>query len=213
VKKGAAEIHSDTLTAFYNDQGGGTDVSKLLARGSVVISSPPYVAHGDEGTYDVKTGDALLTGKNLKVESGEQRLTARDSLQYSGTENKMTALGDATAVKQSQTLRADKLTAFFDKGADGNMAAKKIEAAGRVSITTDKEVITGDSGVYDVPSQQAVLTGKVVITQDRNRLEGTRATVDMNTGISQLFADGSPAAPGRVTGIFYPKQKDEKPAP
>lgn len=56
-----------------------------------------------------------------------------------------------------------------------------------------------------------MLTGKVRILQDKNWLEGTRAEVDMNTGISQLFAEGSSTGDGRVKGVFYPKaQGDDK---
>jgi lipopolysaccharide export system protein LptA len=85
----------------------------------------------------------------------------------------------------------------------------KVTAQGNVVITTAREKVYGDKGTYNVPAQKAVLTGKVRIYQGKNWLEGTRAEVDMKTGISQLFAE-TRAEGGRVKGVFYPKA--EKPA-
>lgn len=213
AKKGQAEIRSDSMTASYSDADSNISISEIKATGRVVLSSPPYTAYGDEGTYDVKTGNAVLTGKDLRVEAGEERLTAKDSLAYDAGENRMTALGVATATKQGRVLKADRLIAWFDKDDKGKMVARKIEADGHISITTGKETVTGDNGVYDPVTGQAVLTGSVRIAQGQSHLDGARATVDMNTGISHLFADGKSATKGRVTGVFYPtarKQDDGK---
>ena len=86
------------------------------------------------------------------------------------------------------------------------MALQKIVATGNVMITTAKEKVYGDKGIYDSPAQQADLTGNVKVYQGENMLEGTRAKVDLTTGISKLFADDNPATDGRVKGIFYPKK-------
>lgn len=69
-----------------------------------------------------------------------------------------------------------------------------------------------------------MLTGHVRILQGDSWLEGSRANVDMATGVSQLFADPTaatkapdgtvtPASDGRVKGIFYPKSKGAAAAP
>jgi lipopolysaccharide export system protein LptA len=205
--RGNARIKSDTLTAFYTEAGGEADVTRLAARGNVEISSAPYTAHGDEGTYDVKTGDAALAGKDLRIVSGAEYLTARDKIVFSGTENKLTAFGAATAHKDGRTLTSDSLTAWFEKDAQGEMTATRITAGGTVVIKTEKETVTGDTGVYDVKTQTAELSGAVRIVADGGVLEGTRATVDMKTGISRLFAGDSVNTQGRVRGVFYPKKK------
>jgi lipopolysaccharide export system protein LptA len=46
-----------------------------------------------------------------------------------------------------------------------------------------------------------------VIVQDNARLEGSKATVDMKTGISTLTATKSKTDDGRVRAVFYPKKK------
>jgi len=210
ASQGAVNIHSDTLTAHYNDSNGGSDIKTLEAEGHVTINSAPYTATGDHAVYDVRTGNAVMTGKDLKIVSADSVLTARDKIEFTGSENKMTAVGAPVATKGADTLTADTMSAYFTKDDDGKMTADKISARGHVVIKTATETAMGDDGVYDVTSQKAVLTGKVRILQDQNWLEGTRADVDMDTGISRLSGTGNAATEGRVTGTFYPQPKDDK---
>ncbi|TAL34787.1 MAG: hypothetical protein EPN97_07960 [Alphaproteobacteria bacterium] len=211
AKRGLFQIAADRLVAKYHGAKGATDIYELDAEESVVIQNPPYTAYGDHAVYDVATGHALLTGQNLKIMTETESLTAKDSVEFFAQENRLTATGDAVAVKSPDTLKADVMNAYFQKDAQGKLAMHKVTASGHVVIQTAKETVYGDKGTYDIPAQKAVLTGKVKIYQDRNWLEGTRAEVDMKTGISQLFAEGSPATEGRVKGVFYPKA--QTPAP
>lgn len=206
AKQGDFEVRSDTLTARYSEDSGAADITQLEALGNVVISSPPYRAFGDKAVYDIARQEAVLTGKALKITTPEETLTAQDSVVFQARDNRLTATGNATAQHGTDRLSADKLTAFFTQGQDGETTLKRIEADGHVIVKTQKETASGDRGLYDVAAGQAVLTGKVFVYQGENRLEGTRATVDLKTGISQLFASDA-AADGRVKGIFYPKSQ------
>jgi lipopolysaccharide export system protein LptA len=212
AKQGPFQVAADRLVAKYRGAKGATDIYELNAEDGVVIQNPPYTAYGDHAVYDVVTGHALLTGENLKIMTETESLTAKDSVEFFSQENRLTATGDAVAVKSPDTLKADVLNAYFQKDARGKLAMHKITASGHVVIQTAKETVYGDKGTYDIPAQKAVLTGKVKIYQDRNWLEGTRAEVDMKTGISQLFAEGSRTTEGRVKGVFYPKAQSETPA-
>lgn len=216
VKKGTADIRCDNLTAHYDDADGGIKIQHITAVGHVALSSPPYRAYGDHATYTVATGDAVLTGDDLRIETDTERLTATDKIEYIAAKDQAIARGHATARKETNTLAADTLTAFFTTDKTGKRAVQKITADGAVTITTAKEVIHGNTGVYDVISQKATLEGPVKISQGQSWLEGTRATVDMTTGISQLFGQGNAATEGRVRGVFYPKAKtpeEKKTAP
>ncbi len=211
AKKDTAEIHCDTLTAAYDDKSGGMKIQSMTADGHVTISSPPYTAYGDHAVYDVTTGNATLTGQNLRIETETEKLTSSEKIEYIGADDKAVARGRAVATKGTNQLTADTLTAFFDKDSTGKRITKKITAEGNVVIATEKETINGKSGVYDVASQKATLEGPVRILQGDSWLEGTRATVDMKTGISQLFGDGNAATEGRVRGVFYPGKTPTKP--
>ncbi len=208
--QGTTKLKSDILVAHYADTGSGSsDINTMNADGHVTINDPPYTAYGDHAVYNVKTGNAILTGKDLKIVSDDSILTAKDRIEYNGKEDKMTAVGSPVATKGENTLTADAMSAYFTKDDAGKMAANKITSHGNVVIKTPTETATGDDGVYDVTTQKAVLTGKVRILQDKNWLEGTRADVDMATGISQLSGTGNTSTDGRVTGMFFPQPKDK----
>lgn len=211
AKQGAFQVAADKLVAKYRGAKGSTDIYELAAESSVVIQNPPYTAYGDRAVYDVETGHALLTGENLKIMTETESLTAKDSIEFFSRDNRLTASGSAVAVKSPDTLKADVMNAYFQKDASGKLAMHKVTASGHVVIQTARETVYGDKGTYDIPAQKAVMTGKVKIYQDRNWLEGTRAEVDMKTGISQLFAEGNQATEGRVKGVFYPKAQQETP--
>jgi len=209
AKQGDMQVSSDTLTAHYSDSSGATDITLLVANGNVVIVSPPYKVYGDKATYIVAENSAVMTGGDLRIETATEKLTAKDKIEFFGRENRLVATGDAVAVRGTDTLKANLLNAFFHKAADDKMTLEKITADGNVVIKTIKETVTGSKGVYDVVSGKAVLTGKIRILQGDNWLEGTRAEVDLKTGVSKLFAEGNRETEGRVKGMFFPKKKPQ----
>jgi len=211
VVQGAARIQSDILTARYTDDAGATDFSTLEASQHVIIQSPPYTATGDRAVYNVKTGNATLTGHAMKVTTGEDRMTALDKIEFFGAEDRLTATGKATVTRGPDIMTADVLNVYFGRDATGKMTAEKATAAGNVIIKTARETITGDEGVYDILAQKSVLSGKVRIRQGENWLEGTTANIDMTTGISQLLGGGNAGTEGRVKGVFYPRDKNQDP--
>ena len=211
VTQGTVRLQGDLLTARYTDDNGMTDIYVLEMEGHVVIQSPPYTATGDKAVYDVKTGNAVITGKDMKIFTDADVMTAEDKIEFFGSENRLTATGKATVTRSADgVISADVLDAWFLKDAAGQMTVSSITAQGNVVVKTAKEKATGDSGVYDVPAQKATLTGKVKIFQGKNWLEGIRADVDMTTGISRLSGEGDLETEGRVKGVFYPSpQKPE----
>ncbi|MDP2205162.1 MAG: LptA/OstA family protein [Alphaproteobacteria bacterium] len=239
ARQGTMQVRSDTLSAHYSggDGAGGTrsgigsNIERLVASGRVEISSPPYTGHGERAVYDLATGIATLTGGNLKIETPSESLTARDKIEFNTNQNRLTAIGKATAQRGTDSLSADNLSAFFAPDATGKIDLQRIVADTPLTVKTARETVTGDSGVYDVAAGKATLRGRVRLLQGDNWLEGTRAEVDLKTGISKLFAD-TPAAPvrpalivdgvaqppanpvgdGRVRGVFYPKKKEPEAA-
>ena len=206
VTQGTVRLQGDLLTARYNDNDGMTDIYILEMEGHVVVQSSPYTAIGDKAVYDVKTGNAVIIGKDLKIFTDADVMTAKDKIEFFRNENRLTATGEATVTRSDDgVISADVLDAWFIKDSAGQMTVSSITAQGHVVVKTAKEIATGDSGIYDVPAQKATLTGKVKLFQGKNWLEGTRADVDMVTGISRLSGKGDLETEGRVKGVFYPK--------
>jgi lipopolysaccharide export system protein LptA len=81
-----------------------------------------------------------------------------------------------------------------------------VKAEGNVRIDTGKEIATCSHAVYDPNTQIAVLTGNVVVTQNKNVFRGARAEIDMAKGISRLL----PAPGERVRTTIQPKQKSNQ---
>lgn len=105
-------------------------------------------------------------------------------------------------------------------GFGGSQQIKRAEAKGNVLVTSKDQTAKGDAGVFDVKSNNIVLTGNVVVTQGQNVLRGDRMMVDLNTGVSRVESNKTQ----RVEGLFSPSatqqtatppapQKDAKPAP
>ena len=215
AKQGDVTVRADQLIAYYrNNNAGGTDVWRIDALGKVRIGTPTQSAHGDKAVYDVDNGVLVLTGK-VWLETPEEKITARDSLEYWDKKNLAVARGDAVAVRGDKKLRADVMTAHFadapqkprgpqkpaakGKAQDDSGRLKQIDAFNNVVVTGPTEVVRGNQGVYYADTGIAVLTGNVRITRGNNQLNGERAEVNMNTGVSKLTGGGR-----RVGGYFIP---------
>lgn len=211
ARQGNAVIQADTLTADYrSSKKSQNDIYRLTATGHVTISSDKNNAAGDDAVYDVDTGTATMTGKNLTLTSPEQVVTARDKFIYEIKNGKLTAVGDAKAVRKtekgSDVITADSLSAWFKQDSAGKRTLDKLSANGNVVITTPTEILHGDNGEYIASSRIATITGHVRAERGKNTLQGDRAEIDLNTNVSRMVS--APGAHGRVRGVFYPGDND-----
>ena len=73
-----------------------------------------------------------------------------------------------------------------------------IDAQGNVTITTPKEVITGDWAKYDPQTEKLKVGGNVKLVQGTTVLLGNELVSDLKTDRTQMKG-------GRVKGSFLPK--------
>lgn len=206
--RGEVTVRADVLRAFYRDKpGGGSDIWRLDAEGGVVISSPTEKAYGELATYDVDNSVLVLSGgKPTRLVTPEDTITAGGQLEYWQTKRMAVARGGADATRAGKRLRANVLVAHFApaSGSGDSDQIQRIEAFDAVRIDTPSETVTANRGAYNVESGIATLTGSVKIIRGENILDGCRAVVNLNTGISRLFGcEGS--AGGRVRGLITPR--------
>lgn len=208
VRQGDVTIIADTLTADYRETSASAfEIYRLTADGNVRIDSQGNTATGQQATYDVDRGVAVMTGDNLRLTSPDQSVTAEDSFEYWVTDGKLLARGNAHVMRAGDTLDADTVSAVFTEDATGTRQLKSLSADGNVKITTPNEVLTGARGQYAAATNIAALTGNVKISRGPNVLEGERAEVNLTTNVSKM--QGSPAQGGRVRGVFYPGSEDK----
>jgi len=118
----------------------------------------------------------------------------------------------AVNVKQGKmTLTSDTLTVFYETE-DGieNPSIDRLDAQGKVTLTSESETLSGDWAVYDVDRRLVTIGGNVVFTQGDNSLRGERLEFDLVSGLAKL--DGEASNEGRVRGTFnVPPKKDGEP--
>lgn len=239
-------VDADRLIARYRPRGGaaappppppgsatspvsGSEIWRLEAEGRVRITSETERAFGERAVYDLDQAVMVLSGQGLALETPEQRITARDSLEYWPQRRMAVARGGAVVVtSDNRRIAADTLVAHFAEpppagqeqaraatsppasqqrpgglpGASNNSRIERVEAFGTVEIRTEEEVVRGDRGAYSPQTGLARLAGSVRITRGDNQLNGQEAIVDLRSGVSRLVS-----APGqRVQGLIVPDQ-------
>lgn len=213
--------------------GGASEIWRLEAEGDVRIATATDTARGDRAVYDIDQAVLVLTGRDLSLNSAQQVITARDSLEYWSAKRMAVARGDAVVVdrQENRRVRADTLVAYFLEDAPGSAAGDtppqqrpvrpaaaapggreapgagridRVEGFGNVEIRTATEVVRGDRGVYSPATCTARLVGNVRITRGENQLNGREAIVDVCRGVARLVS-----APGeRVQGLIQPNQDE-----
>lgn len=196
AKRGATEVHADTLTAHYRPSKsktaeGGTEIYRLDADGHVVIKGETQNVVGDQAVYDVDQQIAIVTGKALKLTTATDVVTARDSLEWYDDKQVAVARGDAVAVREDKRIRADVLTAHMTKNktkpaetmppakpANREAAAKPGAAAGPLGASE------GDSRISRVDAQ-----GNVVVANATDIARGDYGVYNADTGIVTLLGN------------------------
>lgn len=239
--RGGVTVEADRLIARYRPRGGeaarqpapqpggdsplsGGEIWRLEAEGDVRITSATDTARGDRAVYDMDQAVMVLTGRGLSLTTPQQKITARDSLEYWAQRRMAVARGDAAVeTTEGRCIAADTLVAHFAEGprVPGAAAApaaaaspqqdtgrlEKAEAYGNVEIRTETEVARGDRGVYSPVTGEARLLGNVRITRGDNQLNGEEAIVNLRGGTARLVS-----RPGqRVQGLIVPGQAQQQP--
>jgi lipopolysaccharide export system protein LptA len=243
--RGQVTVTADRLTAWYRKKGTtgtpqptavaglagdpsteGTEVYRMQADGHVHIFTPTDQAQGDKATYDLDQSVLVMTGKNLKLTTPNDIITARDDVEYWAQKHMAVARGDAVVTtNDAKRVAADTLVAYTTENpasasatpppaaaapakpsADPLAASGKlqrVEAFGNVSIRTPTDTVTGDRGVYVPDTGMARIVGNVRITRGQNQLNGAEADVNMKTGIANLVSQKA----GRVHGLVVPNSE------
>lgn len=192
---------------------GSTQIYRIEAEGHVVFTTPTQTAYGDRAIYDVDQAQLVVTGKNLKIVTQQDVVTARDSFEWYDQKQIGVARGDATVTRQGpehKSIRGDVLTAEVTKPANQPSKISKVDAQGHVILVSEDQIARGNSGVYNLETGIATLSGNVSLTRGENELRGQYAVVDTNTNVARLLAappSAQAAGPRpRVEGLLIPHQ-------
>ena len=200
--QGKTRIRADELKAHYKQGANGkTQIWKVTATGKVDIKTEKETATGEQAIYLVETGVFILRGKNLKLATKKQTITASERIEYRSKDKRAYVVGNAKVVEGDKVIRASRFIAYLKDGKDGKVKMRRVEAVGGVIITTKNEVIRANRGDYNGESKLATLTGDVKLTRGDNQLNGQKAIVNLETGISRMV--------GRVSVLLVPRSGPE----
>ncbi|HTK36041.1 MAG TPA: LptA/OstA family protein [Caulobacteraceae bacterium] len=146
-----------------------------------------------------------------------------DELEVVNSENRAVWKGNVEAIQGTNRLRAPLLTVYFAKSsappgaapasgaAPGGLGAgfgsiQRMEAEGPVYYVTQQQNARGDHATYEAAANQIVMTGNVVLVQDKNVVQGDRLTIDTVTNHSTLVSTTPGRGQKRVRGVFYQGQ-------
>ncbi len=210
--QGGTAIQADILIADYieGERENDIEIRQITADRNVVISNDGNKAFGDLAIYEVDAGIATMTGQNLRLQTPEQVITAKDRFEYDLNKNQVHAIGRARIQQDQDTMSAHKITAILEQNANGETVLKSVKAYQNVVIQTPEETLRGNNGTYDAQSNIAEITGDVIVTRGQNILEGDRAQVNLTTNVSKMFGGAPNPVNGksRVRGTFFPSSQE-----
>jgi lipopolysaccharide export system protein LptA len=167
-------------------------------------SKKPIDIESDRLEVDDKSHIAIFIG-NVSATQGENNLKApRLEVFYENASQQ-------PAGKGTQPAKAAKPAPAASAGASGDPLTsgqiKRIHALGGkvvVTSTKDNQEATGDDAIYDVKAQLITMTGKeVVLTQNKNKVKGTKLVIDLSTGKATVVNEAAgTASSGRIRAVF-----------
>lgn len=120
-----------------------------------------------------------------------------DKLDYFDKQGKATYTGNVVVIQGDTRLKASALTIFFDNQKQGdqpaasagapsfggaNSGVSHMDGKGPIIITSKDQVGTGDSLIYDKPTNKFHLIGNVALSQGDNVTRGDRLVYDLDSG-------------------------------
>ena len=224
AKQGETILYCDELIAKYRDsKKTNIDIYSIEATGRVLIVSADSKVYGEKAIYNMDKGTAEMSGKDLRLISDDQNVTAKDKFIYWVAQGRLEAIGDAVAIREGDRIEADTLIATFSESKNGKRMLETLEGIGGVVITMPEETVTGRHAHYNAKTGIAQIKDKVKIMRGESFLEGEHAQVDMNTNISKIFGGKAGVAPAsnvaqtqevdetgkkRVRAVFFPKNME-----
>jgi lipopolysaccharide export system protein LptA len=214
--RGAVTVTADRLIAWYRKKATGTDpqppppttglaadtssegneIYRLQAAGHVRIFTQTDTAEGDRATYDLDQAVLVMTGRNLKLTTPNDVITARDDLEYWPQKHMAVARGDAVVVtNDAKRVAADTLVAYTVEGAApaGSPTATSHGApAGSAATKATPAAVPAGAKPTDDPLassgklERVEAFGHVSVRTATDTVTGDRAVYVPDTGMARV---------------------------
>ncbi|MFL5086282.1 MAG: LptA/OstA family protein [Xanthobacteraceae bacterium] len=211
ITQGPQVIKGERLTADLTS--GVTQVEGKVSG----VMFPKNQKAGDAKTGDAKTGDGKTgDAKGAQSSSGSPmalqgfsvnrdkpvQITA-NMLEVRDKEKKAIFAGNVLVAQGEATMKSKTLDVYYDQDGDAagpsDQQVRRLEAKGGVVVAQKDQTATGDTGIFDMPTNTVTLIGDVVSTQGPQVIKGERLTIDLTSGLWRVG--------GRVGGLFLPNSR------
>ena len=108
--------------------------------------------------------------------------------------------GNVVVKRGKTTLKAATIKLFSDLDATTADAFSRIEAGGKVFVSSGEQTVTGETAVVDMKARTIVVSGGVVLSQGSNVITGSRLVVNLATGSARVEQE----AGKQIRGVFSP---------
>ncbi len=128
-----------------------------------------------------------------------------DRLEVFDAQAKAIFEGNVKVRQGTSLITTSRLEVKYLKGSKGGQNdIEKLTMTGGLIATSKENTVTAENGVYQVQTEDIVLTGNVVISQGANVASGCKLIANLKTNQAKLEAC---AGGGRVKSIFTPGTK------
>lgn len=204
-----AAAHAQTAGGFSGF--GGSDGGPIQIEASELEVRDKEGVAIFTGDVVVKQGETTLETAKLVVHyvGGGQGAGGGEGAKKEGGGKKKAAAAAAAAAAGQPAATPAAAPAAAETGAAapvaGSQEIDRLEATGKVLVTSKDQTASGDSATYDGKTEVLELRGDVVLTQGKNVVRGDRLVVEMQTGrarvlsttrrVQMLLTPGSEAKP------------------
>jgi len=144
------------------------------------------------------TGDAF---SGFRTNNNDPIQIEADSLEVRDVEKRAVFKGNVDVRQGSTTMKTARLDVYYDGsvspgGVGGSQGIKRIEANGKVIVTSGDNTATGGKAVFNMKTQIVVMSGgRVVLTKCNNVIVGKKLTVNLTNNKASLSG-------GRVSAVL-----------
>jgi lipopolysaccharide export system protein LptA len=187
----------------------GRQATALALLGAAVLAGAALSPHAGRAAEAAGGGGAAFGSGNGPID------ISADQAEYVDAENRAVWKGNVEVIQGMSRIRTPLLTIFYNRGASpsagSSTSIQRMEAEGPVYYVTPTQNARGDHATYEAATHTMVMTGNVVLVQDKNVVQGDRLTVDTSTNHAVLVSNAQGRTAGkRVRGVFYPSQSDNQ---
>jgi lipopolysaccharide export system protein LptA len=171
-------------------------VMRLLSGALIVLA----LELGGSDTAAAQAAADLFSGFQSKSKDPVQVDAGALEISEQGKQRVSVFSGNVVVKRGRTTLKAGTIKLFSDLDSTTADAFSRIEAGGKVFVSSGEQTVTGETAVVDMKARTIVVSGGVVLSQGNNVITGSRLVVNLATGSARVEQE----AGKQIRGVFSP---------